>query len=118
MVLLPHVLLHLALGQVLATVLLFLLAAFLWQLVSPLLLLELGVSRLALDCTDFVCLVALLLFPGRMLLPGHKGHSLNVSKIGKWIGLLSLSFALVRKVHLLGRHTHIEYLSENIHVLW
>jgi len=111
MVLLPCILLRLASGGALATVLLLLLLAtllLLWWPVpsllllslllllwwSLLLLLELGVPRVALNGADFVHMVAQLLLPRLVLLPGNERHSLNISKGWKRVYLLLLFLAL------------------------
>ena len=80
------------------------------------LLLELGVSRLVLDCTNLVRMVMLLFFSRLVLLPSNKHHSLNIGKSGKRVFLLFLFLALYREGCLLRQSTHIEYLCEDIHV--
>jgi len=119
--LLPCVLLGLASGRVLATVRLLLLLAFLLQPIPPLLLLlELEVPWVALDGTNLVHMVARLLLPQLVLLPCNEHHSFNVSESGKGVFLLFLFLflALYREGRHLDGCTHVEYLCEDVHVLW
>ena len=134
MALLPCVLFSLASGGALATVcLLLLLLASLLLLRQPvppllllplllllwwslLLLLELGVPRVVLYGANLVCVVMQLFLPQLMLLPSNERHSLNIGESGKGVFLFLLLLALYRGGHYLGGRTHIEYLSEDIHV--
>jgi len=133
--LLPCVLFRLASGGALATVglLLLLLASLLLlrQPISPLLLLplllllrwslllllELGVPRVAFNRADFVRMITQLLLPELVLLPSNECHSLDVGEGGKGVFLLLLLLALYRGGCYLGGCTHVEYLGENVHVL-
>jgi len=113
MALLPCILFCLAGGGALATAhfLILLLAALLllqWP-ISPLLLLslwtllqlmlllllELGVARIVLDCANLVHMMVQLL-PSRVLLPGHEGHLLYVGQSRKGVFLLLLFLVLNR----------------------
>ena len=130
--LLPCVLLSLASGRVLAMIGLFLLLAsllllllllqpippllLLWLLWSLLLLLEMEIPRIALNCTNIVLMVMQLLLTRLVLLPSNECHSLNISEGGKGVFLLLLLLGFHRGGHYLDGHTHIEYLCEHIHV--
>jgi len=136
MALLPCILFGLASSGALATVclLLLLLASLLllWQPVPPLLLLslllllwwllllllELGVSRVVLDGANFVRMITRLLLPGLVLLPSNERHSLDIGEGWKGVFLLLLFLALYRGGRYHSGCTHVEYLSEDVHVPW